>query len=178
VVIRSLLVVATAGGKDGGKAIRVYALNEGAAQIVRVDASRAEVARSLPPPGAAAAADDDDDDDDDDDVEEEEEEEEDAREDGDADEEDDADAGEEADGDAVGRCTLNSVDPLTHSLNATGFKLLLLHILVSNCLPLKFNLRHYNAEEEAAAGDAVSKILTEKRAKEKQDADAAGGGEN
>jgi len=49
--IRSLLVVATAGGKDGGKAVRVYALNEGAAQIVRVDASRAEVARSLPPPG-------------------------------------------------------------------------------------------------------------------------------
>ena len=45
-----MLVVATAGGKEGGKAIRVYALNEGAAQIVRVDAARAEVARSLPPP--------------------------------------------------------------------------------------------------------------------------------
>ena len=66
VVIRSMLVVATAGGKEGGKAVRVYALNEGAAQIVRVDAARAEVARSLPPPP------DEDDEDEEDDEEDEE----------------------------------------------------------------------------------------------------------
>ena len=79
VMIRSLLVVATAGGKEGGKVIRVYALNEAAAQIVRVDAVRAEVARSLPPAEEGGTSDDEEDEEDEGD-------------------DDDVDAGSEGDG--------------------------------------------------------------------------------
>ena len=45
--VRALLVVATAGHKG----VRIYALDEGAAQVARVTDTRAEVARMSGPPG-------------------------------------------------------------------------------------------------------------------------------
>ena len=45
--MRALLVVATAGHKG----VRIYALDEGAAQVARVTDTRAEVARMIGPPG-------------------------------------------------------------------------------------------------------------------------------
>jgi len=45
--VRALLVVATAGHKG----VRIYALDEGAAQVARVTDTRAEVARMIGPPG-------------------------------------------------------------------------------------------------------------------------------
>ena len=51
-VVRTLLAVATAGSSAGaGGKIRIYALDEGAAQIVRVDVTRQDVAKTLPAPG-------------------------------------------------------------------------------------------------------------------------------
>jgi hypothetical protein len=51
-VVRTLLAVATAGWSAGaGGKIRIYALDEGAAQIARVDVTRQDVAKTLPAPG-------------------------------------------------------------------------------------------------------------------------------
>lgn len=51
-VVRTLLAVATAGWSAGaGGKIRIYALDEGAAQIARVDVTRQDVAKALPAPG-------------------------------------------------------------------------------------------------------------------------------